>query len=76
MKSAMNTKTTFAIIATVAILAAAITPTLMTDASAAIRDACQKNGRTSDGECTGNTDRNGKNDVRLNPANKAPPGQN
>ena len=75
--SVMNTKTTFAIIATVAILvAAAITPTLMTPASAAIRDACQKNDRTSDGECTGNTDRNGKDDVRLNPANKAPAGQN
>ena len=73
----MNTITTLAIIATVAILvAAAITPTLMTPASAAIRDACEKNGRISEGECTGNTDRNKKDDVRLNPANKAPPGQN
>ena len=71
----MNSKTTFAIIVTVAILAAAITPTFLTPASAAIRDACEKNGRISEGGCTGNTDRNGKDDVRLNPANKAPPGQ-
>jgi hypothetical protein len=72
----MNSKTTFAIIVTVAILAAAITPTLLTPASAAIRDACEKNDRISEGECKGNSPTNGKDDVRLNPADKAPAGQN
>jgi hypothetical protein len=72
----MNAKTTIAIIAAVAILAAAITPTLMTSASAqGIRDGCVKNNRISEGDCEGNTEKNGKTDARLNPANKLPPGQ-
>jgi hypothetical protein len=72
----MNAKTTFAIIATVAILvAAAITPTLMTSASAAISDACEKkNGQITEGECKGNSEN--KEDVRVNPAGKKPAGQN
>ena len=49
---------------------------MIESASAAIRDACEKNGRISDGDCEGNTAKNGKDDVRLNPADKAPPGQN
>lgn len=53
-----------------------IAPALVESASAAIRDVCEKNDRVSEGECTGNTDKNGKDDVAVNPANKAPPGQN
>jgi hypothetical protein len=72
----MNTKTTLAIIATVAILAAAITPSILTSASAKISPA----------ECTnGNNAPPGqqptcKNDQltqkpATNPAGHAPPGQ-
>lgn len=59
-----------------AVLAVVIAPALVESASAAIRDVCEKNDRVSEGECTGNTDKNGKDDVAVNPANKAPPGQN
>ena len=43
---------------------------------AAIGDACEKNGRISEGDYEGNTAKNGNDDVRVNPANNAPPGQN
>jgi hypothetical protein len=59
-----------------AVLAVVIAPALVESASAAIRDVCEKNGKIREGECTGNTDSNGKDDVRVNPANKAPHGQN
>jgi hypothetical protein len=36
---------------------------MIESASAAIRDACEKNGRVSDGDCEGNTEKNGKDDV-------------
>jgi hypothetical protein len=71
----MKTSGIFLAIGVAAILAVVIAPALIESASAAIRDACEKNGRTSDGECKGNTEKNGKDDVRLNPADKAPPGQ-
>lgn len=72
----MNKSSIFLAIGLAAVLAVVVAPAVVDSASAAIRDACQKNGRTSDGGCTGNTDKNGKDDVRLNPADKAPPGQN
>jgi hypothetical protein len=71
-----NTNAIFLAIGIAAVLAIVVAPAMIESASAAIRDACQKNGRTSDGDCEGNTAKNGKEDVRLNPANKAPPGQN
>lgn len=72
----MNSRTIFLVIGFAAVLAVVIAPALVESASAAIRDACEKNGQTRDGSCKGNTDKNGKDDVRLNPANKKPPGQN
>jgi uncharacterized membrane protein len=71
----MKTSAILLAIGIVAVMAAAIVPALTGTASAAIRDACEKNGNIRDGECNGNTDKNGKDDVRLNPADKAPPGQ-
>lgn len=65
----------FAVLAATALLGATAT-NMIIPADAAIRDACEKNGKISEGGCEGNTDKNGKDDVRLNPANKAPPGQN
>lgn len=72
----MNKSSIFLAIGVAAVLAVVIAPAVVESASAAIRDACEKNGRTNDGGCTGNTDKNGKDDVRLNPADKKPPGQN
>ena len=71
-----NTNAIFLAIGIAAVLAIVVAPAMIESASAAIRDACEKNGRTSDGGCEGNTAKNGKDDVRLNPADKAPPGQN
>ena len=71
-----NTNAIFLAIGIAAVLAIVVAPAMIESASAAIRDACEKNGRVSDGDCEGNTAKNGKEDVRLNPANKAPPGQN
>jgi hypothetical protein len=71
----MKTSAIFLAIGIVAVMAVAIVPALTGTASAAIRDACEKNDNIRDGECNGNTDKNGKDDVRLNPADKAPPGQ-
>jgi hypothetical protein len=71
-----NTNAIFVVIGIAAVLAIVVAPAMIESASAAIRDACEKNGRISDGDCEGNTAKNGKDDVRLNPADKAPPGQN
>ena len=71
-----NTNAIFLAIGIAAVLAIVVAPAMIESASAAIRDACEKNGRVSDGDCEGNTEKNGKDDVRLNPADKAPPGQN
>jgi hypothetical protein len=59
-----------------AALAVVLAPSLVAPASAAIRDVCEKNGRISEGSCEGNTAKNGKDDIAVNPANKAPLGQN
>jgi hypothetical protein len=72
----MNKSSIFLAIGVAAVLAVVIAPAVVESASAAIRDACEKNGRISEGGCEGNTAKNGKDDVRVNPANKAPPGQN
>jgi hypothetical protein len=74
--SVMRTTNIFLAVGVAAILAVVIAPALVESATAAIRDACEKNDNIRDGECKGNTDQNGKDDVRLNPADKAPPGQN
>jgi hypothetical protein len=72
----MNTKTTIIFVAlAAAALAVVLAPSLVATASAQITDVCKKNGRTSEGECTGNTDQNGKVPARQNPAGKEPPGQ-
>jgi len=71
-----NTNTIFLAIGIAAVLAIVVAPALIELASAAIRDACIKNDRISEGDCEGNTAKNGKSDVRLDPADKAPPGQN
>jgi hypothetical protein len=74
----MNTKTTFAIIATVAILAAAITPTFMTQADAKItpRSCTNPSGEQPPGQqpvCKGQGQTQ---NPATNPAGQAPPGQN
>ena len=73
----MNTKTTLAIIATVAILAAAITPTFLTEAAAKISPpSCEtSSGQTPPGQqpvCTGG---GLEQEPATNPAGNAPPGQ-
>ena len=78
----MNTKTTFAIIATVAILAAAITPTFMTQADAKIteRTECVRpSGETQERPCPGKSGTQGQSEEDtdfVNPQGKEPPGQN
>jgi hypothetical protein len=72
----INKSSIFLAIYVAAVLAVLIAPAVVESASAAIRNACEKNGRISEGDCEGNTAKNGKDDVRLNPADKAPPGQN
>jgi hypothetical protein len=72
----MKTSAILIAVGVAAILAVVITPTLVNSASAAIRDVCEKNGRISEGECKGNTDKNGKDDQRVNNNDFPPPGQN
>jgi hypothetical protein len=82
----MNTKTTFAIIATVAILAAAITPTLLTQASAKITEeiiaqSCtNRGGQQAPGqqpECSNPEAQTQITETEnQNPSGAAPPGQN
>jgi hypothetical protein len=69
----MNTKTTIAIFAAVAILAAAIAPTFMNSASAAITPHCRNGGGN---EPQGNCNGQGLKMQNENPAGTAPPGQN
>ena len=78
----MNTKTTLAIIASLTVLAAAITPTLMTQADAKIteRTQCERpSGNVREGPCPGASGTQGQSEEetqRVNPQGKAPPGQN
>jgi hypothetical protein len=78
----MNTKTTFAIIAMVAILAAAITPTFLTQASAKITEetnCVRPSGNVREGPCpggSGDTTPIEEETENVNPQGKAPPGQN
>jgi hypothetical protein len=79
----MNTKTTFAIIATVAILAAAITPTFLTQASAKITETpptCERpSGNERDGPCpgkSGDTEPIEEDTDFENPQGKQPGGHN
>ncbi len=74
----MNTKTTLAIIASLAVLAAAITPTLMTEADAKITPrSCENRGGQQPGGQQPNCQGQGlEQNPATNPAGKAPPGQN
>jgi hypothetical protein len=72
----MKTNAIFLAIGVAAVLAVIIAPALVVSASAAIRDVCEKNGSIKEGECKGNTDKNGKDDERVNNNDFAPPGQN
>jgi hypothetical protein len=61
------------IIATVvfsALLSAALAPMVTNEASARISEGCEKNGNVKEGSCKGNTDKNGKDDVCVNPKGK------
>ena len=79
----MNTKTTIAIFASVAILAAAVMPTFLTQASAKITPgqppSCVNNGgQTPPGQqptCTGGGLEQNPGTPATNPAGHAPPGQ-
>jgi hypothetical protein len=66
----------FLAVGVAAVLAVIIAPALVVSASAAIRDVSEKNGSIKEGECKGNTDKNGKDDERVNNNDFAPPGQN
>jgi hypothetical protein len=72
----MKTSAMFLAIGVAAVLAVIIAPSLTVSASAAIRDVCEKNGQIKEGECNGNTAKNGKDDERVNNNDFAPPGQN
>ena len=50
-----NTNAIFLAIGIAAVLAIVVAPAMIESASAAIRDACEKNDRISEGDCEGNT---------------------
>ena len=78
----MNTKTTLAIIASLAVLAAAVTPAFLTQADARIteRTTCERpSGTVREGPCPGASGTQGQSEQetqRVNPQGFAPPGQN
>ena len=80
----MNTKTTLAIIASLAVLAAAITPGFLTQADAKITPgqppSCENNGGQQPGgqqpNCQGQGLTQNPPTPATNPAGHAPPGQN
>ncbi len=53
-----------------ALLSVALAPLVANQASARISEGCEKNGNVRDGSCTGNTDKNGKDPVCINPNKK------
>jgi hypothetical protein len=73
---AMKRSAILLVVGVAAALAVVIAPALVESASAAIRDVCEKNDNIREGECKGNTDRNGKDDQRVNNNDFPPPGQN
>ena len=77
-KSNMNTKTTFAVIAAVAILAAALTPTFLTEAAAKISPRSCENagGQQPPGQQPNCKGQGLEQNPATNPAGHAPPGQN
>ena len=66
----MLSKIVIAIVIFSAILSVALAPMVTNDASAKIREGCEKNGDVKEGSCRGNTDKNGKDDVCINPNDK------
>jgi hypothetical protein len=72
----MKTSAMLLAVCVAAVLTVVIVPALIESASAAIREVCEKNGNIQEGECKGNTDRNGKDDQNVNNNNFPPPGQN
>ena len=66
----MYSKIVIAIVIFSAILSIALAPMVTNDASAKIREGCEKNGNVKEGSCNGNTNKNGKDDVCINPNNK------
>jgi hypothetical protein len=53
-----------------ALLSVALAPLVTNQASARISEGCEKNGDVKEGSCKGNTDKNGKDDVCINPKGK------
>jgi hypothetical protein len=53
-----------------ALLSVALAPLVTNQASARISEGCEKNGNVKEGSCKGNTDKNGKDDVCINPKGK------
>ena len=51
-------------------LSVALAPLVTNQASAKISQGCEKNGNVKEGSCKGNTDKNGKDDVCINPKGK------
>ena len=66
----MNTKIIFATVIFSALLSVAIAPMIVNDASAKISQGCEKNGNVNEGSCQGNTAKNGKDPVCINPNGK------
>ena len=66
----MMSKIVITIVVFSALLSVALAPLVTTEASAKISKGCEKNGNVKEGSCNGNTDKNGKDDVCVNPKGK------
>ena len=63
-------KIVIAIVIFSALLSVALAPMVTNEASARISEGCKKNDNVKEGSCKGNTDKNGKDDVCVNPNKK------
>jgi hypothetical protein len=63
-------KAVIAIVIFSALLSVALAPMVTNEASARIDEGCEKNGKIREGSCVGNTGKNGKDDVCINPNKK------
>ena len=66
----MIIKIIFATIIFSALLSVALAPLITNNASARISGGCEKNGNVREGSCHGNTEKNGKDPVCINPNKK------